>query len=195
MSGKHATVERASSAGGGQGWGGIGSRLASHLGKLGIHCPADLLLHLPLRYEDETRLTPIARVRPGLPVQVEAEVVDCEVVQRPRRQLVARLSDASGTLVARWLNFYPSLQKQLVPGTRLRLYGEVRGGFFGDEMVHPRVHVTSADEPLPEALTPVYPTTAGLAQSALRKLIGRELDRPRDDAYERHALKQEAWIR
>jgi ATP-dependent DNA helicase RecG len=179
LSGKHATPECASPPGG-RGWAGIGSRLAAHLGKLGIHRPADLLLHLPLRYEDETRLTPIAQLRPGQSVQIEGEVVDCEVVQRPRRQLVARLSDATGTLVARWLNFYPSLQKQLAPGARLRLYGEVRGGFFGDEMVHPRVRAVGADEALPDALTPVYPTTAGLAQSALRKLIGRELEGLRD---------------
>lgn len=158
----------------------MGARLVAQLGKLGIYRPADLLLHLPLRYEDETRLTPIGDVRGGLTAQVEGEVVGCEIVQRPRRQLVARLSDGTGTLVARWLNFYPSLHKQLADGARLRLYGEVRGGFFGAEMVHPRVRSVSVGEPLPDALTPVYPTTAGLAQSALRKLIGRELERLHD---------------
>ena len=162
-----------------QGW--VGSQLARRLAKLDIRRSADLLLHLPLRYEDETRLTPIAQARDGVPVQVEGEVTSCEVVLRPRRQLVAHVRDASGTLVARWLNFYPSRQKQLAPGTRLRLFGEVRQGFFGAEMVHPRVRTVSADEPLPLALTPVYPTTAGLAQSALRKLIGRELSVFADD--------------
>ncbi len=162
-------------------WPGLPPGLAGRLAKLDIRRPADLLLHLPLRYEDETRLTPIATAREGDTVQVEAEVVSSEVSLRPRRQLVARLRDQSGPLVARWLNFYPSLQKQLAPGARLRLFGEVRSGFFGDEMVHPRLRRIEPGEPLPEALTPVYPTTAGLAQSALRKLIGRELDRLRDD--------------
>ena len=159
-----------------RGWAGVGPQLAARLAKLDIRRPQDLVLHLPLRYEDETRLTPIGTARAGVAVQVEGEVLSCEIALRPRRQLVARIRDDSGTLVARWLNFYPSLQKQLEPGRRVRLFGEVRGGFFGDEMVHPRVHPVEAGEPLPQALTPVYPTTAGLAQSALRKLVGRALD-------------------
>lgn len=133
------------------------------------------MLHLPLRYEDETRLTPIAVARHGFPAQIEGEVTACEVTLRPRRQLVARVTDGSGTLVARWLNFYPSQQKQLTIGRRVRLFGEVRGGFFGDEMVHPRVRVVDAGEGLPDALTPVYPTTAGVGQATLRKLIDRAL--------------------
>ena len=138
--------------------------------KLGLARDIDLALHLPLRYEDETRLTPIGAARAGAPVQVEGEVQSCEIVLRPRRQLVARIRDDSGSFVARWLNFYPSLQKQLADGRRVRLFGEVRGGFFGDEMIHPRVHPVEPGEALPTALTPIYPTTAGLAQSALRKL-------------------------
>lgn len=147
-----------------QGWAGVGGALAARLARLDLRAPRDVLLHLPLRYEDETRLTPIGAARPGLPAQVEGEVVSCEIMLRPRRQLVARVGDGSGTLVARWLNFYPSQQKQLAPGRRVRLFGEVRGGFFGDEMVHPRVRSVDAGEPLPQALTPVYPTTAGVGQ-------------------------------
>ena len=158
-----------------QGWSGVGGALAARLAKLDLHRPRDLLLHLPLRYEDETRLTPIAALRPGFPAQIEGEVASCEVVQQPRRQLVARVRDASGMLAARWLHFYPSQQKQLAVGRRVRLFGEVRGGFFGDEMVHPRVRVVAADEGLPEALTPVYPTTAGVGQATLRKLVERAL--------------------
>lgn len=157
-------------------WPGVGTQLSSRLARLDVHRPADLLLHLPLRYEDETRLTPIAHVREGGTVQIEGEVVSCEVVLRPRRQLHARIRDASGVLLARWLNFYPSLQKLLVPGARVRLFGEARSGLFGGEMVHPRVRRVVEGEPLPLSLTPVYPTTAGLAQTTLRKLIGRELE-------------------
>ena len=156
-------------------WPGVGAQLLARLAKLDIHRPEDLLLHLPLRYEDETRLTPIAAARPGFSVQVEGEVSTCEIVLRPRRQLLVRVSDSSGTLIARWLNFYPSQQKQLAPGRRVRLFGEVRGGFFGDEMIHPRIKSVEEGEALPAALTPVYPTTAGVGQLTLRKLIDRAL--------------------
>ena len=156
-------------------WPGVGAQLLARLAKLDIHRPEDLLLHLPLRYEDETRLTPIAAARPGFSVQVEGEVSTCEIVLRPRRQLLVRVSDSSGTLIARWLNFYPSQQKQLAPGRRVRLFGEVRGGFFGDEMIHPRIKSVEEGEALPTALTPVYPTTAGVGQLTLRKLIDRAL--------------------
>ena len=137
--------------------------------KLGLHAVQDFVLHLPLRYEDETRVTPIARLRPGTWAQVEGEVVRCEVQPRPRRQLVATVVDDSGELLLRFLNFYPSQQQQLAVGKRLRVKGDVRGGFFGVEMVHPRLG--SAESDLPDTLTPVYPTTQGLAQNALRRAI------------------------
>ncbi len=151
--------------------------LLARLAKLGIRRDFDLILHLPLRYEDETRLTPIAAARNGIPVLVEADVLSTEVMFRPRRQLVSKLQDESGILYARFLNFYPSQQKALAPGKRVRLYGEVRPGFFGGEMVHPRFRVLSREEALPDALTPVYPTTAGLAQWQLRKYIELALKR------------------
>jgi ATP-dependent DNA helicase RecG len=157
------------------GWAGVGPHLAGCLAKLDIRGDRDLALHLPLRYEDETRLVSIRQAPPGQPVQVEGVVESCEVVLRPRRQLVARVADESGALTVRLLHFYPQQAKQLAPGSRLRLFGEIRGGFFGEEMVHPRIHPVAEGEALPAALTPVYPTTAGLAQSALRKLIGRAL--------------------
>jgi len=145
------------------------------LAKLGIDAEFDLVLHLPLRYEDETRLTPIADARDGDTVQVEAEVTDCDIKYRPKRQLVCRLRDASGELYMRLLNFYGSQQKQLAPGTRLRLLGEVRQGFFGAEMVHPHYRVVRGEMPLPDRLTPIYPTTAGLGQDALRKMVAHAL--------------------
>ena len=171
-------------------WAGVGAQLAGRLAKLDLHAPRDLLLHLPLRYEDETRLTPIAVTRPGFPAQIEGEVLSAEVTLRPRRQLVVRVGDGSGTLVARWLNFYPSQQKQLATGRRVRLFGEVRGGFFGDEMVHPRVRSVEVGEALPDALTPVYPTTAGVGQATLRKLIDRALQTEALDE-----LLPEDWLR
>jgi ATP-dependent DNA helicase RecG len=141
---------------------------------LGLVQPMDYVLHLPLRYEDETRVVAIATLRPGFPAQVEGEVLRCEVQYRPRKQLTAAIADGSGELQLRWLNFYPSQQKQLTIGRRLRARGEVRGGLFGREMVHPRISV--AEAPLPDALTPIYPTTEGLHQTILRKAIAQALE-------------------
>ncbi|MBI5861699.1 MAG: ATP-dependent DNA helicase RecG [Rhodocyclales bacterium] len=154
-----------------------GNTLAARLTRLGLRTDADFILHLPLRYEDETRITPIAAAIPGVPAQFEVEVLTSEIAFRPRRQLVARVRDASGTLTLRFLNFYPSQQKVLQPGARLRLFGELRDSFLGDEMIHPRFHAVAADAPLPQTLTPVYPTTACLGQGSLRRLVSRALER------------------
>jgi ATP-dependent DNA helicase RecG len=149
--------------------------LKAKLAKLGIRRQYDLVLHLPLRYEDETRLTSIAEAHEGAPVQVEGTVIDSKIAYRPRRQLVCKIEDDSGLLYMRFLNFYGSQAKALVAGARVRAFGEVRPGFFGAEMVHPRYRIVRADTPLPEALTPIYPTTAGLPQAALRRLIAQAL--------------------
>ncbi len=145
--------------------------------KLGLRRDIDLALHLPLRYEDETRLTPIAEARDGEPVQVEGIVRDARVELRGRRQLVVHIADDSGELVLRFLHFYPSQQKTLAPGTRIRVRGEPRGGFFGREMVHPTWKAVDEGAPLAEALTPVYPTSAQLPQAYLRKAVAGALKR------------------
>jgi ATP-dependent DNA helicase RecG len=146
------------------------------LARLDIHRPEDLVLHLPLRYEDETRLTLIGQAQPGASAQIEAEILSCEIT-RPHRQLLARLRDDTGAeILARWINPYPTLQKQLAPGRRVRLFGIVSGGFFGVEMVHPRLRLVHPGEPLSQTLTPVYPTTAGLGQSTLRRLLDVALE-------------------
>jgi ATP-dependent DNA helicase RecG len=156
---------------------GIATSVAERLSKLGLRRLCELPLHLPLRYEDETRLYPIDEAPSGVLTQVEGTVVDADVKYRPRRQLVARVRDAGGELVVRLLNFYPSQQKQLLPGAKVRLVGEIRPGFFGAEMVHPRIRAVRGDEALPDRLTPVYPTTAGLSQAALRQAVARALER------------------
>ena len=150
------------------------------LRRLGYAAQTDLILHLPLRYEDETRLTPLHEARPGRTVTVEGVVVHTEMQTRPRRQLVVELSAAQPPEAAahpasrfffRLLHFHPSQVAQLKPGVLLRLHGEVRPGFFGAEMVHPRYRLVKPGSPLPETLTPVYPTVAGLSQTALRKAV------------------------
>jgi ATP-dependent DNA helicase RecG len=151
--------------------------LAARLGRLGLRTDADLILHLPLRYEDETRITAIRDTQPGVAAQFEVEVIDCEIAYRPRLQLLAKVSDDSGSMLLRFLNFYPNQQKVLQPGTRLRVFGEPRGGFLGEEIIHPRLHPVVTDEALPDRLTPIYPTTAGLGQNTLRRLITGAFDR------------------
>ncbi|HXC38720.1 MAG TPA: ATP-dependent DNA helicase RecG [Burkholderiales bacterium] len=153
--------------------------LQSRLAKLGLRRDFDLVLHLPLRYEDETRLATIAdasSAQSAEPVQVQGRVVRTEVMYRPRRQLVSRIDDGSGVLVLRFFNFYGSQAAALAEGATVRAFGEVKSGFFGGEMIHPRFRVLRGEEPLPEALTPVYPAGAGLSQALLRKLIGRALE-------------------
>jgi ATP-dependent DNA helicase RecG len=136
----------------------------------------DLALHLPLRYEDETVLTPVERAPEGTPVSVEARVLKAQVMFRPRRQLVVH---AEG-LELRFFNFYSSqlrqFQRAAEAGLRVRAFGEVRRGFFGAEMAHPRYRIVDEDEPLPRTLTPIYPTTAGLSQAQLRARVLEALD-------------------
>lgn len=143
--------------------------------RLGIINQFGLILHLPLRYEDETHLCPISEVSEGRIVQVEGVIIHSEVMYRPRRQLVCQVEDSSGTLFMRFLNFYSSQIKAYSLGTRVRLLGEARAGFFGTEMVHPKCKIVCEGTPLPDALTPVYPTTAGLSQVMIRKFIRKAL--------------------
>lgn len=154
----------------------VSAAVKGKLEKLGLHTDEDLALHLPLRWEDETRLTPIRDLIPGKPAVIQAEVARTEILYRPRRQLVAAVADAGGELIVRFLNFYPSQLQAMRPGRLFRIAGEVRGGFFGLEMVHPRCQPVQPDTPLPDRLTPVYPTTSGLGQASLRKLIERALE-------------------
>ena len=139
------------------------------LRKLGLLRDIDLALHLPLRYEDETRITRLTDARDGDTVQIEAVVTACEVAYRPRRQLQVTVDDSSDTCVLRFFNFYPSQQKALAVGTRIRARGEVKGGFIGRTMLHPTCKAANGE--LPKALTPVYPTVAGLPQAYLRRAV------------------------
>jgi ATP-dependent DNA helicase RecG len=153
----------------------VSGTIRDKLTKLGITDASSLILHLPLRYEDETHLYPISDVPADRTVQVEGVITRSEVMYRPRRQLVCRVEDGTGVLFMRFLNFYGSQVKAYSVGARVRLLGEARPGFFGVEMVHPKCRILRGNEPLPDALTPIYPSTAGLPSEALRQLISRVL--------------------
>lgn len=155
-------------------------KIQEKLQRLGIRAEMDLVLHLPLRYEDETHLFPISNAPQGKAVQVEGVIVHNEVLLKPRRQLVCRVEDSSGMLCMRFLNFYGSQIKAYAVGKRVRLFGEIRHGFFGSEMVHPKCRIINQNEPLADAMTPVYPVTGGLTQKTLSSLIGQVLRYPHD---------------
>jgi ATP-dependent DNA helicase RecG len=145
------------------------------LAAIGLRVDWDFALHLPIRYEDETRITPLRDALTGVACQIEVEIIHNEITYRPRRQLIVQAKDGDELLYLRFMNFYGSQVKQLAVGKRLRLFGEVRQGFFGAEMVHPRYRIVTSGEAVPEALTPVYSTTAGVAQYVLRRAIDKAL--------------------
>jgi ATP-dependent DNA helicase RecG len=149
--------------------------VAQKMAKIGLREDWDFALHLPMRYEDETRITRVRDARIGEACQIEAEIIHNEITYRPRRQLVVQTKDGDDRLYLRFLNFYGSQIKQMAVGKRLRLFGEVRQGFFGAEMVHPRYRIVTENEPVPEVLTPIYSTTAGVSQTMLRRAIDKSL--------------------
>jgi ATP-dependent DNA helicase RecG len=150
--------------------------LAAKLARLGIRSRAELPFHLPLRYEDETVVFAPHEAPAGRPVLVQARVLRAEVARGPRRQLRVHAE----ALLLRFFHFYPgqlaAFRRAAERGLWVRAFGEVRRGFFGAEMVHPRFRILRADEPLAATLTPVYPSTAGLAQATLRRLVLEALD-------------------
>jgi len=156
---------------------GVGPALAARLARLGIENVADLLFLLPNRYEDRTRIVPIGSLRPGERAAVEGAIELAEVVFRGRRSLLVRLSDGTGFLTLRFFHFSGAQQQQLVRGARLRCFGEIRRGKHGPEIVHPEYRRADAPDTqaLQDALTPVYPATAGIPQGRLRNLTAQAL--------------------
>jgi len=157
---------------------GVGPALAEHLSRIGITQVADLLFHLPVRYEDRTQVRPIGSLQTGDKAVFEGEIQTAAVVYRGRRMLIASLADGTGQITLRFFHFSRYQQKALERGARLRCYGEVRRGRGGMEIAHPEYRVLhdEAGGQNEENLTAVYPTTEGLQQGRLRMLIGRALD-------------------
>ena len=143
--------------------------------KLGLARAIDLALHLPLRYEDETRIQRLSEVREGQSAQVEGVVTSNEVKLGGHRQLLVTLDDGSDTCTLRFFTFYPTTQKALAVGNAVRVRGEIKGGFMGLQMMHPTFKPAGGD--LAVALTPIYPTSAGLPQAYLRRAVDSGLSR------------------
>ena len=156
---------------------GVGPRAAERFARLGIRTVQDLLFHLPLRYEDRTRITPIGAARPGDWVVIEGVVDHAEVRFGRRRSLLVHLADGSGGLVLRFFHFTAAQREGLNRGTRIRCFGEVRRGPASFELVHPEYQRVGVGEPPPveETLTPIYPTTEGLQQRTWRDVTDQAL--------------------
>lgn len=156
---------------------GVGASQAGKLAKLGLDTIQDLLLHLPLRYEDRTRLYPINDLLPGIYATVEGEVLRSDISFGRRRMLTCQISDGTGILTMRFFNFNAAMKNSLATGRRVTAYGEIKRGNHGAEIIHPeyRIQGETSEVELQESLTPVYPTTEGVRQATLRKLTDQAL--------------------
>ena len=157
---------------------GVGASQAEKLAKLGLETIQDLLLHLPLRYEDRTRLYTINDLLPGIFATVEGEVLRSDISFGRRRMLTCQISDGTGLLTLRFFNFNAAMKNSLAAGRRVTAYGEIKRGTHGAEIIHPeyRVQGENSEVVLQESLTPVYPTTEGIRQATLRKLTDQALE-------------------
>ncbi len=156
---------------------GVGGKVAERLAKLGITQIQDLLFHLPLRYQDRTRLLPMGSLLSQQEGLVEGTVRLSQIKMGRRRSLLCHIDDGTGALILRFFHFSNSQLSQLVEGTRIRCFGEVRSGPSSLEMVHPEYQLIEADKvvPVDAQLTPIYPTTEGLHQLSFRKLINQAI--------------------
>ncbi|MCG7584512.1 ATP-dependent DNA helicase RecG [Photobacterium sp. OFAV2-7] len=156
---------------------GVGAKMAEKLEKIGLNTVQDLLFHLPLRYEDRTRIWPIASAMPGQHLTIQGEVLNSNISFGKRRMLTVKISDSSGSATLRFFNFNAAMKNSLSEGKQVKAYGELKRGKFGLEIIHPDYKVFSEPTELSveETLTPVYPTTDGLRQLTLRNLTDQAL--------------------
>jgi ATP-dependent DNA helicase RecG len=140
---------------------------------LGLEDVFSLVMHLPIRYIDETIVTPIRNIEMGTLTQVEAEVIQAEIVYKPKKMLIVQVKDGSGSLQLRFLHFYPSQMKMFEAGNRIRILGEARHNLFAFEMIHPQCKLTKEGDVLPEALTPIYSLVAGVGQKTVKDAIDK----------------------
>ena len=152
---------------------GVGPKSASLLNNLGIFTIPDAVMHLPFRYEDRSFITPIGEANYQAPVLIEGEIMKSSVVFRGRRMLFTEIYDGTGKLTMRMFNFAMAQHKALEEGKMIRCYGNITPGPNGKQMIHPQYQVFEKDVEIEieENLTPIYPTTSGLQQNKLKKII------------------------
>lgn len=157
---------------------GVGAAMAEKLHKVGIENLQDVLFHLPSRYQDRTRITPIGALRPGQDAVIVGTVLAADIIQARRRSLIVRLHDASGTLSLRFFHFSMAQKNSFAKGSQLRCYGEVRPGATGLEIYHPEYQLINANEPFAteDSLTAIYPATEGITQARLRTIAQQTLE-------------------
>ena len=177
---------------------GVGPKIAEKLEKLGLNTQRDLLFHLPLRYEDRTFVSPLGSLQPGQRSQIEAEVLHTSVhlrrMGRSRRVLTAKLADKTGVITVRFFYFNARQQQQFEKGNWLRCFGEVRLAQGELEMVHPETEFIDIDNPTPlaQTLTPFYPTTDGLHQLSIKRIVQQAIDKLKTDGVAETLPK--AWL-
>ena len=156
---------------------GVGVQLRDKLARVGIATVQDVLFHLPLRYEDRTRITPIGSLQANTNVVIEGEIRGADVVHGRRRSLMCKVQDATGLVTLRFFHFNAAQRNNLATGVRLRCFGEVRRGSAGLELYHPEYLFLNdqSPEPLARYLTPVYPATEGLSQQRMRAIATQAL--------------------
>jgi len=174
---------------------GVGPKLAQQFSDWGIHDLVNLLFHLPFRYEDRTRVTPIAAMRPQQTYVVQGFVKSSQILFGKRRSLSVRIQDQSGSLGLRFYHFTASQKKQFDDGAEIRCYGEARRGASGLEMYHPEYQLVSTDEDdIEQTLTPVYPATDGISQGRLRTMISQALEMLVEDKFQLRELLPISWL-
>lgn len=175
---------------------GVGPKLAQQFSDWGIHDLVNLLFHLPFRYEDRTRVTPIAALRPQQTYVVQGFVKSSQILFGKRRSLSIRINDQTGSLGLRFYHFTASQKKQFENGAEIRCYGEARRGASGLEIYHPEYQLVSTEEDeLEQNLTPVYPATEGISQGRLRTMLSQALAMLADDKFQLRELLPSSWLK
>lgn len=157
---------------------GVGAKVAEKLEKVGLNNVQDLLFHLPLRYEDRTRIYPIVKLHAGLWAAVQGKVMHVDTIFGKRKMLAVKISDGNGTITLRFFNFTAGMKNNFAEGKQVHAYGEIKRGNMGLEIVHPdyKFFAPRQQPDVEASLTPVYPTTEGLRQVTLRNLTDQALD-------------------
>ena len=153
------------------------AKISAKLAKLNLLCYWDLALHIPLRYEDLTKVYPIAEVKPGQQVMVQGKIIGHEIIHRKTKQLLVRIDDGSSIITLLFFHFFPSYVTQYAIGKQIRAHGEIKNDYMGNKtIVHPKIQTVNEEVKLSNTFSPIYPTTNGLANNAIINLVDQLFD-------------------